>query len=174
MVRSSSYSAVRHHALLRAVDRLQETIAIDGLENVIRCVHVKCPYGVRVGGRHKNDRWHAVGSNRPHDSEPVDLGHLNVQQHEVWFVLLDTRDGVCSVATLANHLEICLVSEQRSQLGARQRLVVHDQHAQLARVWRFRCRRPVHTRRRRRPLIGHSRYGTSISTANPPAGAVET
>ena len=64
-----------NHALLRAVDRLQETIAIDGLENVIGCVHVKCPYGVRVGGRHKNDRWHAVGSNRPHDSEPVDLGH---------------------------------------------------------------------------------------------------
>jgi hypothetical protein len=46
------------------------------------------------------------------DIEAIDLRHLNIEQEHIWLVALDHRQGLDTVARLANHLDVRLL-EQR-------------------------------------------------------------
>ena len=61
--------------------------------------------------------------------EPVEVGHLDVEEHQVRRLRPDQVDRLAPVAGLAGDLDVLLAPEQLGEPTARRLLVVDDQRA---------------------------------------------
>ena len=76
-----------------------------------------------------------LGEDPPRRLEPVDVGHLDVHQHDVGMASADEVDRVAAVARFADYADARLLLEDRPESGSDQRLVVGDQDRDRAVRW---------------------------------------
>ena len=115
----------------RALERVGEALAIEGLEDVVEGAHLEGLEGVLIVGGHEDDERHALAPDRFDDLEAVHVRHLDIEEDELRRVIQDRRHGFLAVTTLAHHLDVGLARQQGRQPLARERLVVHDQGLDL-------------------------------------------
>ena len=113
------------------LERLPEPLAAERLEQVVERVHLERPQRVLVVGGDEDDRRHAFGADGLNHAERVEPGHLHVEEHEVWRVVLNRRHGLRAVAALGDDLHILFLLQQRQHALARDRLIVNDQGSDL-------------------------------------------
>ena len=113
--------------LPRSSERLEEAIAIEGLQEIVQRMDVEGLEGVLVEGGHEDEERQLLLAQRGDDVEAVGAGHLNVEKHEIRLASADGIDGRQAVVALADHLESLLTNEQHLQPLAGERLVVRDQ-----------------------------------------------
>src|SRR5688572_4053156 len=99
------------------------------LQHVVECVDLERVDRMLVVGSYKHDWWHAIRSHGAHDTESVQLRHLHIEEHEVGAECLDALDGGETIAALADDLDVTPVLEERAQVSAGDRLVVHHERS---------------------------------------------
>ncbi len=92
-------------------------------------MHLEGGEGVLVVRRDEDDGRHPRRPDLPHHFEPVELGHLNVEQHDVGLELANHAHGRAAIAALPDDDDLRMLAEQRAHARARMRLVVGDEHA---------------------------------------------
>src|SRR4051794_18942911 len=122
-------------ALRDHVDRSDELLGRRVLEEeparagAQRLVHVL----VEVERRQHQDLRPAVavdgGEDAPRRLEPVELGHADVHQHDVWAQGAGLVDRLAPVGRLADDLDLGLRVEDHAEAGADERLVVDEEDA---------------------------------------------
>ena len=83
----------------------------------------------RAGPSYRRKRHHGpvVVAGKPRrDVEPVDVGQLNIEQHDLGLEAAGLRERGRAVGGLAHHVE-ALRFEEDSRSCAERRMVVHDQ-----------------------------------------------
>ncbi len=80
--------------------------------------------------RDEDDEGHPFGAHCPNDVESVELGHLDIEEHEIGQVAGDGGHGTRAIAAFTGNDHAGVLSEQRSQVGAREGLVIDDECAQ--------------------------------------------
>ena len=110
----------------------------------------------------------------PGDREPVDVGQLNVEHHDVRPESLHLRKRLLADRGLSHDVE-ALHLEQRTRRGAEARMVVDDQHRR-AHVHMLAVQLPTRTVASPNPAEAKSRAGTeadllltSFRAARPPS-----
>src|SRR5439155_1812363 len=66
----------------------------------------------------------------PDDAKAIDLGHLQVEQRQVWRQPLDQLDALGAIRRLADDLDIVVRLKQREKKGAGGPLIIGDDDAQ--------------------------------------------
>ena len=148
------------HLLTGARDRLPETFAVEGLQQIVQRMDIERAQRVLVVGRHEDDQRHARGADGFDDVEAGRAGHLHVQEHEVRLQPADRLDRLGAVLALGDDLEPVLRRKQRTQPLARERLIIGDYNA---------CSRLVHATREAAPSLPDGAWvkGNSMRTARP-------
>src|ERR1700730_2814515 len=86
---------------------------------------------VLIVRRGEDDQRHLAGTNGFDNIETRDVRHLYVKEDQVRRELRDFADGVRTARGFADHFDVGLSFEERSDPPARPGLVVHDQHPNL-------------------------------------------
>ena len=115
-----------HEEGTRQVLAMLEAIA-NPARQVVDRGDLECANRVLIVGGHEDERRHVLRADRLHDPEAVHAGHLDVEQHQVRFLVANQRDRLAAVARLGHGLDLRLTAEQQLQPVARERLVV-DHH----------------------------------------------
>jgi hypothetical protein len=111
----------------RARQRLAEALGAIGLQHVVDRVHLEGAEGVIVVGGDEYDRHLRI--EQLQDLEPVELRHLDVEEHHFRLELRRGLDRLQPGRGLAQDLHVGIRGKHLAQEGARGGLVVHDQHA---------------------------------------------
>ena len=80
-----------HGLLADTLQRLAETVPIEGLEQVIERMHFKRLEREAIIRGHKNDRARAVLTERLDNTEAIDFRHLYVQKEKIRLVKEQTK-----------------------------------------------------------------------------------
>ena len=135
--------------LFGAAERVGEVAQLDRLGQVAVHAGFEAGFAVaghRVGG-HRDDARQALRPAPAHDRarglQAVDLGHLDVHQHDVVVLPRDLLDGLCAVG--GDIGAVAEVLQQSHDDALVDRVVFGDEHAQRLR----RCGRRAARRRRR-------------------------
>jgi hypothetical protein len=112
------------------VERLGEALGAHGLHQVVHRLHLEGRHGVLVvrGGE---DDGGQVGV-RPREREPVEPGHVDVEENHVGAVAPDALEGLEAVRGVAGHVGARQLGQHAQQPAARRRLIVHHQDLHVA------------------------------------------
>ncbi len=102
--------------------------------------------------RDKDDHRHRLRAERLQDPKAIQFRHLDIKKNKVGRLLLYGLHRLASIRTLADQLDLGLVSQQLVQTPPRQRFVIDDQGSHLHFSSAF------------------SRKGNLSSTRSPPSG----
>jgi hypothetical protein len=116
-------------ARTRAIERGAESLAIEGLEQVVDRIELERVDRVLVVRGDENHQRHRVAPDLLDHLEAVDAPHLHVEKHEVGLERGDALHCLGAVATFAQHLDVTLQCAVVLQRLARDGLVVDDQRA---------------------------------------------
>ena len=147
---------------LGPAERFGEPRVVERFHEVVQRVHVERTDREFVVRGDEDDGGPPRRVEPPQHLEPVQLGHLHVEEHEVGPEPLDRFQRGASIGTLCHHLEVRILPHQVGDPGARQRLVV-DHHD------RERCAHAGTGAAAR----GRVRYGSVIVARAPPDGPGE-
>ena len=115
--------------MLGVIQNLLEARLVEWLQQVSEGVHVERLDRVLV----KRGDEHDPGQRRRellHHFEPVEIGHLHVEQKQVRMRALNSCHRFPPIHRFANHLNLGIGSKEAQQLAARGRFVVHHKDAQ--------------------------------------------
>ena len=93
------------------IDGLREALTTDGLEDVVERVNLERRERVLVVRRHEHDCGHLRRSDLANHLEPVELRHLDVEEHEVRRQATNLIDGRTTVATLADDVDVAALPQ---------------------------------------------------------------
>ena len=110
-------------------ERVPEPFRVDWLQQVVHRVHRERPQRVLVVGGDEDHDGNLARVEFLDHLEPVEHGHLHVEQHEVRPEPPDRLDRLPPVEARAGDLDVRLAGQQRPQPVDRQRLVVHQEQA---------------------------------------------
>ena len=116
-------------SLLGALDGAGEAALIERLQHIIDRIHFKRLDRVVVKRGRENDLREfrlAVHQLLDH-AEAIEARHLNIEEYEVWRVLLDKREGFDSVLALADKVHLGKTLQQEREFVARGLFVIHDE-----------------------------------------------
>ena len=113
----------------RSAQGLLETLAVEGLQQVVHRRHVEGVEGKALMRRGKDDRGAFLLGQLGDDLQAVAAGHRHVEQDQVGRRGLDQRHGLGPAAALADDLDRRLSLEETAQPVARERLVVDNEGA---------------------------------------------
>jgi hypothetical protein len=116
----------RRLARTRMVQGLPKTLAAERLEQVVDRVHLERAQGeLVVGGGEDIVRF---GAGQFDHLEAIELGHLDVEEHQFRLQLADGLDGLEAIRAFADDLDVGMRCQVLAQQPARQVFVVHDQY----------------------------------------------
>jgi len=129
------------HPALRPLHSLNDSLAIERLQNVIDGVHVEGADCVLIVGRGKHDlrqrlRLACDKTGRPclvafeqllNYGKSVEAWHLHVEKHQVGMMLLDQLDGLNAVSALSDDVYVADRVEQVFELVASQLFVIDNE-----------------------------------------------
>ncbi len=117
-------------ALARAPEGLGQPLRAEGLQDVVRGMHLESLHRILVVRGHEDDRDGRIEELR--DFEAVELGHLDVQQSDIRRALRCQANGLEAIRGLPDDAVAGLPLEHLSKQHPRRLLIVHDQDAELA------------------------------------------
>ena len=120
--------ALEPQPLAGAVERGDQPLVLEGLEQVIQGVALEGADRVAIVGGDEDHRGHHVRAQRLDHLEAVQLGHLHVEEDHLGAEAPDEPDRRVALAALARHLDLRIVLEGDADAVPRQGLVVDDQH----------------------------------------------
>src|SRR5208282_650571 len=97
------------------------------LQEVVHGVDFKGADGIGVVRGNEDDG--AAGTNQLEDLEAIKLGHLNIEEDQVGLRFRDDFDGLETVGTLSDKLDVRVRSKQFADDLTRQFFVVDDHRA---------------------------------------------
>src|SRR5262245_13128464 len=112
--------------LLDALPGRIESLAIEGLEQVVERVYLKGAYGILIVGSDKDDVWSRAAVKRFQHFETAQLWHLYVQKDEVGLQRLDRFYCFTTIHTLRNNLDFRLTFQHLANHLASKWFVVDD------------------------------------------------
>lgn len=119
----------------------------------------QCPQHVLVGvegGQRHDDRWVGQFADPLDRGEPVEAGHAQVHQHDVWPVAYHRLHACRAVVRLVDDVDVVRRAEDRPQVGA----TIGSSSTTTTRI----------TGHTADPAVG-TYAGSVASTQNPPSGA---
>ncbi len=119
----------QRQAAPHAIDRTPDPLLADRLQQVVDRVDFEGSHRMLVVGSLEDD--YDIGTDQLEYLEAVQLGHLDVEEHEIGPGLCNLLDRVEAVAALCDDLH-SRRAEQLAQQIARRRLVVDDHDPQRA------------------------------------------
>jgi hypothetical protein len=119
------------HLRTYPIDRLAESLSVEGLEHVVEGAHLERTHGVFVVRRDEDDhrRVRRVVTQRLDEPEAVHLGHPHIEQHDVGPRAANQLGGLAPVRGGSDDLDVRVRGEEARELGARGGLVVGDEDA---------------------------------------------
>ena len=116
--------------------------AVEGLEQVVDCIHLEGADGVLVEGGGEDDLGEAGGGVEElfDDGEAIEAGHLDVEEDDVGGVGADEVDGFDAVGALGEDVDVAGVFEEVEELLAGEGLVVDDDGVEGCGHWLTICR----------------------------------
>ena len=116
----------------RVAEGVPEPFRVDRLQQEVHGVHGERPDRVLVVRRDEDDERDLLRFEFLEHLEPVEHGHLHVEQHEIGPKRPDRAHRLRPVEAHAGDLDVGLAGEQAAQALDGQRLVVHEQGADHA------------------------------------------
>ena len=110
-----------------AARRLVEPLIDHWLEHVVHRLDLERANRVLVVRGDENDQWLMGRRRLAQRLEAAQPRHLNVEKHQVGFVLGDRRHRRAAAGRLTDNLDVGVRGEQRTHPAARKRLVVDDE-----------------------------------------------
>ncbi len=110
---------------LRAFDRRVETLAANGLQEIVHRVHIKGAHGVLVVCGDKDD-WN-VRTDQFQDVESRQFGHLHVEKNQIGFVLGDGLYGFHAIRAFGGDVNLRMEFQKFPNYVAREFFIIHDQ-----------------------------------------------
>src|SRR6266404_5800205 len=117
------------HVLAHPRERRGEARIVYRLEQVVDRTRLERPYGVPVVSGNEHHHWQRLLRQVRQHFKSRHSGHLDVQEHQVWLVLLDGREGLAAAGALRETLEIGRRAQAQLDPAPRQPLVIHDDGA---------------------------------------------
>ena len=155
--------AIHVHGALDALERGEQSIAAEWLEQIVDRLELERGDGKFVVRRREDDR--RLVRDRAQNVEPIQLGHLDVEKDEIGLDLIDHADGRASVGGLADELDPVDGGQQVAQLPAGDRFVLDDDGSCLHTGANVACV----------PVVSTVACAGSVTrTTNPSPGAVVT
>ena len=114
IVFSTAISAARSslHLALDPQHRIHEPLLLEWLEQVIDGMRVEGFHRILVIGGYENDRRQMGLRDGFEDTEPIELGHLHVEEDEVGLEFHDLLDSVFAIAAFAEDFKVGIRLEQ--------------------------------------------------------------
>src|SRR5262245_1737613 len=112
-------------------ERGAEAISVERLEQVIQGMHLERLEGIAIVGGDEDHDWHGRVRQAGENAEAVQERHLHVEEHEVGLESPQFGERLLAVAALAEDIDVRVALQQVADTLPRQRLVVHDQCANL-------------------------------------------
>src|SRR5258706_16085265 len=109
-----------------AVERFLETLAIEWFKKVIDRMNFESLQCECVVGRHKNHSGHMAVLEMTQDAEAIELGHLNIQEHQVRLLFSNRFNGSQAIIAFADELDIRLLLKQGTDALASERFIIND------------------------------------------------
>src|SRR6185503_3969544 len=104
---------------------------LNRLQQIVHGVDFECLYRVLIVRRDEDEVGIDPGSQKTTgDFEPRKARHLNVEQHEVGGMFVNCPQRFDTIARLVHDLDTVELTEQETQLPARQLFVVDDNRAE--------------------------------------------
>ena len=79
--------------------------------------------------RHEDHAWPLFDAELAQHLESIDLGHLHVEEDEVWPVLADGGNSLTSAGALRDDVDVRSPCQTRKDAPHSVRLVIDDDHA---------------------------------------------
>ena len=117
-------------ALVGAGERLAQAPLVDRFEQVIDRVHLERTHRVLVKGGHERDQRQVALLQHAHDTDSIELRHLQVEQREIRGLALDDRHRLLAGSRFTDHDDILAGPQQRHQKCPRRTFVIRDHHPQ--------------------------------------------
>jgi len=103
--------ALGAHVLTHPRQRGGEARLVDGLQQIVDGVRLERLDGVLIVGRDEHHQRHGLLRQPREHLESRHAGHLDVEEHQVRLVLLDSRERLAAVGALGEDLEVRLVAQ---------------------------------------------------------------
>ena len=140
-----AYGTFERQVKTRVVERLQKIVERSRLEGA---------QGVLIVGRDEDDSGRDIAAQKFEHVEAVALGHLHIEEEQIWLVVSDHRRSVKAGATFGDDLNCGVEPQEDGKIASRERFVVDDDGGQLDGLI-FRAHR------------GYSLKGTETDTSTP-------
>src|SRR5215213_3147716 len=123
--------------VLDALPRRVKPLAVEGLEEVIKGMHLESAYGILIVGSYEDDIRSGLWIERLEHLEAAQLGHLNVQEDEVRPERLDRIYCFTTIRTFSHYLDFRILGQHLANHLAGEWFIVDDQRANTSCVRHF-------------------------------------
>ena len=130
LVRARRIFLAAFHSFVRPVQRVAQPRLVDGLQQVVDGVQLEGPHRVFLVSRDERDQRHFVLLEGADHAEPVELGHVQVEQRQVRLLLHDQRHRLPARIRFADDADVVEAAEERGEERSRRPLVVGDHDAE--------------------------------------------
>src|SRR5689334_22766888 len=109
------------------VEGFVETFAVEWFQEVIECVYLKGLERELIVSRDKDDGRHGRAFDLVNYVEAAHLGHLDIEEDEVGFLLLDGLHSSGAIVTFGEQFNVRFILEQRANALSSQWFIIDDQ-----------------------------------------------
>ena len=106
-----------------------ESCIVEGLQKIVERTRLEGAQCVLIVSGDEDDGGWQLSAKQLEHIETIAFGHLYVEENEIRFLAANLGESLCSRTALGDDFDILITPQQDSKIGARGRLVVHDQRA---------------------------------------------
>jgi hypothetical protein len=120
---------VESYAFACSIEHRPEAECIDRLDQVVNAMRIKCADGALIKVRDQDDRRSRLSLERRQHRKPVEIGHLYLQNQDAGLSFDGLSYRILSSNTHRDDFAFSGVLHETSDLPARSRFIVGDDHA---------------------------------------------
>src|SRR6266446_5559941 len=115
--------------VLRALDRPDDALIVERLEEIVERLNLEGVHGVLFEGGDEHDRGRTLVVYGRGDREAVEVGHLDIQEHQVGRAAAQQLHRIAAVRALVDVRDTADLLQHTAQAASRGRFVVNDDRA---------------------------------------------
>lgn len=109
------------------LDSFREAFSIERFRQIVDRMYIKGAQRILVIRCNKNDERESRDIEVKQDVEPVEVGHLYIQKHEVWILISNRIDCFASISRFANYFNLRVLFQHLANSIAGERFIVNNQ-----------------------------------------------